>query len=61
MSPFLRGGKAGRKGGVWGGGLWDGGGRDGPPAGQQGVGQPGSRSRRGGAGMFWLELPIRFH
>ena len=46
----MRGGKAGRKGsgavGWWGEAM----GGDGKSAGQQGVGQPGSRSRRGGDG-----------
>ncbi|MCI8846528.1 MAG: hypothetical protein HFI04_09205 [Lachnospiraceae bacterium] len=50
MSPFLRGGEEGRKGsgavGWWGEAM----GGDGKPAGQQGVGQPGSRSRWGGGG-----------
>ena len=51
MSPFLRGGEEGRKGsgavGWWGEAM----GGDGKPAGQQGVGQPGSRGG-GGRGCF---------
>ena len=46
MNPFLRGGKAGRKGsgaaGWWGEAM----GGDGKSAGQQGEGQPESQSRR---------------
>ena len=58
MSPFLRGGKAGRKGsgavGWWGEAV-------GSQPGNRGRGSREAEAGGVGTGMFWLELPIGFH
>ena len=61
MSPFLRGGKAGRKGSGavgWRGKRWE---AMGSQPGNMEWGSRKAKAGGAGAGMFLLELPIGFH